>query len=281
MISPGGESAPIFTAEDTTAGCLQINACANVAGSHLDRQFGWTNLPTAPKLTGDLAARKTQAADLIAAHGEFEPSVAALLAARGDRPELVQAIVRAALVTLEERHDCSDFSMMSLLRLWVDARDTLPKDLAQRLHRAFLGYRYWLDEPGDDVMWFWSENHVLCFHAAQLIAGDLFGNETFTFGNETFTASGRTGCEQYELARKRLDTWFGSILTHGLCEFNSAAYYPIDLLGLLTLHDLAPAFRDRAREVIDRIFIMAGLHSTGGVPAGCQGRCYEKSGALL
>ena len=29
---------------------------------------------------------------------------------------------------------------------------------------AILGFRYWLDEPGNDVMWYWSENHVLCFH---------------------------------------------------------------------------------------------------------------------
>jgi hypothetical protein len=146
---------------------------------------------------------------------------------------------------------------------------SLEPALRDRLRAAILGYRYWLDEPGDDVMWFWSENHVLCFHAAQLLAGRLLPDETFP-------NSGRTGRDHAAEAARRLDLWFASIREHGLCEWNSAAYYPIDMLGLLTLHDMAEDFRDRAAEVLDRIFVMAALHMSGGTPAGTQGRCYEK-----
>jgi hypothetical protein len=39
---------------------------------------------------------------------------------------------------------------------------------------------------------------------------------------------------------------------------------------------MAEDFRDRAAEVMDRIFVMAALHTSGGTPAGTQGRCYEK-----
>jgi hypothetical protein len=118
-------------------------------------------------------------------------------------------------------------------------------------------------------MWFWSENHVLCFHTAQLVAGRLFPGATFP-------NSGKTGHDHAAQAAARLDRWFAAILEHGLCEWNSAAYYPIDLLGLLTLHDMAPDFRDRAAAVMDRIFVMAALHTSGETPAGTQGRCYEK-----
>ena len=49
-----------------------------------------------------------------------------------------------------------------------------------------LNFRYWIDEPGNDVMWFFSENHALLFHICQYYAGTLYPNEVFT-------CSGRTG----------------------------------------------------------------------------------------
>ena len=210
-----------------------------MGGATLVRRLGTTILPEGHPLPGDLPARKTRAADLIAAHDGFEPSVAALLALRGEQPDRVARILAPVLWTIEEHWDCSDFSILPLLRLWRDARDTLAPPLADRLIGAFLTYRYWIDEPGDDVMWFWSENHVLCFHAAQLVAGRLFPDDSFP-------NSGKTGRAHAAQAAARLDRWFAAILDHGLCEWNSAAYYPIDLLGLLTLHDMAPDFRDRA-----------------------------------
>jgi hypothetical protein len=268
-ITPEAPHATLIDAEDAPPGCVSLPLVATVGGATLVRRLGTTILPEGHPLPGDLPARKARAADLIAAYDGFEPSVAALLALRGEQPDRVARILAPVLTTIEERWDCSDFSILPLLRLWRDARHTLARALADRLRRAILGYRYWIDEPGDDVMWFWSENHVLCFHAAQLVAGRLFPDDTFP-------NSGKTGRVHAAQAAARLDRWFGSILEHGLCEWNSAAYYPIDLLGLLTLHDMAPDFRDRAAAVMDRIFVMAALHTSGETPAGTQGRCYEK-----
>jgi hypothetical protein len=269
VITPDQPAATLVDAAEAPPGCLSLRLEAKVAKARIVRQLGTTVLPPGHALSGDLADRKRQAADHIAHFNGFEPSVAALLAARGEQPERVAAIVRAVLVTIEERHDCSDFSILPLLRLWQESREVLDPALRKRLCHAFLGYRYWLDEPGDDVMWFWSENHVLCFHTAQLIAGRLFPDAVFA-------NSGKTGREHADQAAERLDRWFASIERHGLCEWNSAAYYPIDMLGLFTLHDMAPDFRSRAEAVLDRVFVMAALHSSGGVPAGTQGRCYEK-----
>jgi hypothetical protein len=268
-LTPGAPHATLLEAEDAPPGCVSLPVVASVGGATLVRRLGTTILPEGHPLPGDLPARKARAADLIAAYTGFEPSVAALLALRGEQPDRVARILAPVLKTIEERWDCSDFSILPLLRLWRDARATLSGPLAGRLHEACLAYRYWIDEPGDDVMWFWSENHVLCFHTAQLVAGRLFPDDTFQ-------NSGKKGREHAAQAAARLDRWFASILEHGLCEWNSAAYYPIDLLGLLTLHDMAPDFRDRAAAVLDRIFVMAALHTSGETPAGTQGRCYEK-----
>ena len=268
-LSPDRPSAPLFESADVRAGCVSVKVSADCGGAVLTRQLGITNLPPATPLTGGLAERKARAADLIAASGVPEPSVAALLAIRGEGPEVVARTVDASLTTIEERHDCSDFTILPLLRLWRDARETLAADRQARLRAAVLGYRYWLDEPGNDVMWFWSENHVLCFHTAQAIAGGFFPEEVFA-------NSGKTGAVLRAEAIERLDRWFDSVLEHGLCEWNSAAYYPIDLLALFTLHDMVPELRGRSASLLDLIFVMTGLHTSGGVPAGSQGRCYEK-----
>jgi hypothetical protein len=268
-LTPHAPEATLLAAKDAPPGCVSLPLEATVGGAILIRRLGTTILPEGHALPGELPARKARAADLIAAHDGFEPAVAALLALRGQQPDRVALILDPVLTTIEERWDCSDFSILPLLRLWRDARDTLDPAQAHRLREAFLAYRYWLDEPGDDVMWFWSENHVLCFHAAQLVAGRLFPDAAFP-------NSGKTGRDHAAQAADRLDRWFAAILEYGLCEWNSAAYYPIDLLGLLTLHDMAPEFRDRAAAVMDRIFVMAALHTSGETPAGTQGRCYEK-----
>jgi hypothetical protein len=268
-LTPDAPAATLAEAGDAPPGCIALPVVATTGGATLVRRLGTTILPEGNSLPGDLPARKARAADLIAAHDGFEPSVAALLALRNEQPERVARILAPVLTTIEERWDCSDFSILPLLRLWRDARGTLDPGLADRLRDAVLTYRYWIDEPGDDVMWFWSENHVLCFHAAQLIAGRLFEGDTFP-------NSGKTGRQHAAQAAERLHRWFAAIRENGLCEWNSAAYYPIDLLGLLTLHDMAPDFRDRAAAVMDRIFVMAALHTSGETPAGTQGRCYEK-----
>ncbi|MDG1116812.1 MAG: hypothetical protein P8N72_06770 [Flavimaricola sp.] len=268
-LGPDVPSAPIFDVANTPHGCLSIAVTAHVGAACLTRRLGTTNLPPGTELRGDLAERKAQAAALMMSGPGFEPTLALTLAIAGKRPDRLREIVEAALITIEERHDCSDFTILPLLRLWRDARSALSQPMQDRLRTAILTYRYWLTESGDDVMWFWSENHVLCFHVAQLVAGELFSDEVFA-------NSGRTGGMLADEALSRLERWFASIEEDGLCEWNSAAYYPIDLLGLFTLYDMAPALAGKAAALMDQLFVMTGLHTSAGVPAGTQGRCYEK-----
>ena len=85
------------------------------------------------------------------------------------------------------------------------------------------------------------------------------------------------GSEHRALAKARLNRWFDSVEAHGLAEWNSAAYYPIDFIGLLALEHLGQgAIRGRAAGMLDRLFEMIALHTTGGVSAGSMGRAYDK-----
>ncbi len=271
-LGPQHKGAPLFDAAKAEAGCLRLVFETHAEGARLAREIGVTALPAPVRLDQPtLAARKAAALDRIVARADFEPSVALALLKNGAAPARVESILGVAIDQVNARFDCADFTLLPLIWIWAEERELLAPEVRSALRAAILGFRYWLDEPGDDVMWFWSENHVLCFHVAQLAAGAFFPDETFA-------NSGRNGAALACDARARLERWFASIESHGLGEWNSSAYYPIDLLALLALHRLSPdpGLCERAARLMDEIFAMSALHTIGGVPAGSQGRAYEK-----
>jgi hypothetical protein len=245
----------------------------SAAGSRVERHIGVPILHQAEPvgLGADLAARKRLALDHAAIHGEMRMGTAvALLETDRADDERFRPIIEDTLTAIEERRDCADFVSVPLLWGLMRHGGRFPADLRERSEQALLNFRYWVDEPGNDVMWFWSENHALCFHTSQLLAGMLWPEARFS-------ASGRTGREQAALASERLGLWLDAVEEDGLAEWNSAAYYPVDFIGLLALVDLAPAdLAARARGLCDRIFTMVSLHTLQGVPAGSMGRAYDK-----
>ncbi len=218
-----------------------------------------------------VAERKLTARDFSARHGaERVGQALAMVAAGSDDRTTIDRIISTTLRSIDQREDCSDFVLVPLLWLVRAYGERLGPETVEKIRASVLGYRYWVDEPGNDVMWFWSENHVLCFHTSQLLAGEFLPDAVFE-------ASGRSGREQAALAKARLHRWFDSVEAHGLAEWNSAAYYPIDFIGLLALeHWAEPALAGRARHQLDLIFEMIALHTLAGVPAGSQGRAYDK-----
>ena len=249
-------------------GCRVLQFATQVGDVTLHRNLGTTVMTRAQPLTGqNVAARKQALLDCAACPLDVAERLAAL--ARGEA--LAADALDRPLRFMEERWDCADFGLMGLLWIWARYRDGLPAPLQARLRDALLGFRYWMDEPGNDVMWFWSENHVLCFQVGQYLAGQFFPDEVFP-------NSGQDGRTRQAQARARLNKWFAAVERHGLVEWNSAAYYPINHRGLLTLFALTDdaEMRDAARRALDRISTMVALHQIGGVPAGSQGRAYEK-----
>lgn len=248
---------------------LRMGSGAGTVSRTIDAAFLSDVVPKPGPAT--LEERKHEALAYQARHGAPRIGRVLAMAASGHMDEAVaRKLVEDALDSIDWRKDCSDFIMVPLLWLLADYASVLPDDLLARVRQSVLNYRYWVDEPGNDTMWFWSENHVLCFHTSQLLAGQLLPDATFT-------ASGRTGRAQAALATERLGKWFDSVEAHGLAEWNSAAYYPIDFIGLLALEKWAgPEIAARARHQLDLIFRMIALHTLAGVPAGSQGRAYDK-----
>ncbi|WP_176086717.1 hypothetical protein [Martelella sp. HB161492] len=250
---------------------LDVTLSVGESRVHRDIAFALLREQSAATFADELETRKRLALSYLAEHGEQRPGrVLARLALGLDLGPACFAALDDTLTAIEDRRDCSDFVMVPLL--WIRSRwaDRLPANVRARIDAAILGYRYWMDEPGNDAMWFWSENHVLCFHVSELIAGRLFADAIFT-------NSGLLGREHAALAERRLARWFDAIEDHGLAEWNSAAYYPIDFIGLLALeHCVGDNLKARAKTVLDRLFTMIALHVINGVAAGTMGRAYDK-----
>lgn len=180
------------------------------------------------------------------------------------------AMIEEILPSIEDCHDCADFSLVPLI--W--SRTVWGKDIGEttraRIDQAILGFRYWMDEPGNDVQWYFSENHALLFHTSAYLAGHLLSGETFA-------RSGRKGAEQSALGAARVRAWLDHFEAWEMAEFNSAPYFPIDLKGLTALAALSPDadIAERAMKGIVRLCEVIARSAHHGMVTAAQGRSYE------
>lgn len=226
-----------------------------------------------PENDEDIAVRKKKALSFLALHGEENINKAmAILYANGNLDEARKIILRQ-LIGINERYDCSDFHLVHLYRLWKDFRNKgiFDEDFWAKVKDCILNFRYWMDEPGDDVMWFFSENHALLFHTCQLLAGQ-------TFPDETFSNSGNKGKQMVQKAEGLLKGWFERFFDEGLTEWNCSAYIPVDILGLANLYAMAASdeIRTSAQKALDKVFYYTAVNGFHGILSCSFGRSYEK-----
>ena len=272
-IAKAGDVHELFDVSGIHPGCYGLEFSVDVGDARLSCVLGTTIMTEVERIEApDLAARKAEARRRIAQDPGSSISRGLLLLGEGGSTDEIEEILRHTMVAINGRYDCADFWILPLIWAWREhSGAVLGPEMWGQVREAILNFRYWLDEPGNDVMWFWSENHAFCFHVAQFLAGD-------SFAKEIFPNSGKTGEQHRAQAQARLHRWFDSVDAHGLAEWNSSCYYPIDLLGLFTLEHCSPdaELAKRARGLIDKIFVMTALHSVDGMPVGSQGRVYER-----
>jgi hypothetical protein len=228
---------------------------------HAERQGG------APST---LEARIDEALREVAHHAERDTVRALARLAIGLDGAETEAMIEAALPAIEDCHDCADFILVPLLWVRTAHGDRLSPGLRARIDRAILNYRYWMDESGNDVQWYFSENHALLFHTAAYLAGQLLPEATFV-------RSGRIGADQSAVGASRVRAWLDHFEEWEMAEFNSAPYFPIDLKGLCALYALAPDadIAARAGAGILRLLEIVAQSAHQGILTGAQGRSYE------
>lgn len=263
VVGPAGELPADFRHFDIVLrdGGFEAERVLTVEICHLER------LPPAP---ATLPERAAEALAHVAEHGEEDTVRALARLALGRGGADTDAMIELCLPAILDLHDCADFLLVPLL--WCRTRwpERMSPETRARVDEAILAFRYWMDEPGNDVMWYFSENHALLYHTACYLAGTLFPDAVFR-------RSGRAGRAQAETGRKRLREWLDHFDACEMAEWNSAPYFPIDLKGLCALQALAPDadIRERAAAAIRRLLEIVALSSHQGLITASQGRSYE------
>ncbi len=243
------------------AGGFVASRSLGVEICHVERQG------TAPAALSD---RIAEALDEVSEHSERDTVRAFARLASGRGGADTDAMIEEILPSIEDCHDCADFSLVPLI--W--SRAVWGADIGEatraRIDSAILNYRYWMDEPGNDVQWYFSENHALLFHTSAYLAGHLLSDATFV-------RSGRSGREQSRVGAERVRAWLDHFEKWEMAEYNSAPYFPIDLKGLTALAALSPDadIAARAQAGIIRLCEIIARSAHHGMVTAAQGRSYE------
>ncbi len=262
----------IARVDDIPADFRHFDLTLRSGNFHISRVLGVEIYPEKRqgKAPATLPARIEEALAAVSEHSERSSVRALARLASGRAGAVTDAMIGETLEAVNDCHDCADFTLVPLLWCRMAYAGLIGANVRTRLDEAILNFRYWMDEPGNDVQWYFSENHALLFHTAAHLAGTLFPDAIFT-------RSGRTGREQAKVGRQRIASWLDHFEVCEMAEWNSVPYFPIDLKGLTALAGLSPdaAIRQRATAAILRLIELVARSAHQGVMTASQGRSYE------
>ncbi|MDI7274509.1 MAG: hypothetical protein QME94_00885 [Anaerolineae bacterium] len=193
--------------------------------------------------------------------------------ALGRYGDVDEGIIRDTCEFIAARKDCADFVIQGILRLlyWERQQQRLSPAINAMMKDTVLGFKYWVDEPGDTVMYMGSENHRLLFHVAEWAAGQLFPTEEFT-------NSRMRGLYHATKGRMYITEWLRQRGRFGFDEWHSNSYYPICIAPLINVYDLAIGedykLRQMAGAVLDYMFYNLAADSFQGILGTTHGRSY-------
>lgn len=177
----------------------------------------------------------------------------------------------AAWNKLDNFGDTGDFTINSLLHLYLVAGDQLNAALRDEIVDHLLSFKYWWTEPTPlgitDDQYYWSENHLAIYLADEYIAGQ-------TFPGEVFTNSGMTGTDHMAHARPRLLRWMALRAQFGFSEWFSNTYWLEDFMAMILVAEFSddPELAAYASGILDIMFVELGSHLQDGWFAPTHGR---------
>ncbi len=183
-------------------------------------------------------------------------------------------LVQDAIDKIRSNWDCNDFSLNGLLRMAYMEKEKpqLSPAMAQKMENCILDFKYWWDDARRDTTYrcYHTENHQALYHTAELLAGQLYKDRTFT--------DGQSGAEHIRHAERLLAPWLEYRFRFGFSEWLST-YYEVEILLLANLYDYAenPAIKERARMVLDLLMFDMALGNFHGLLSTTTGRSYAHS----
>lgn len=180
-------------------------------------------------------------------------------------------MIEKALDRVDTRLDCADFVIPALVRMYRAHKGTnrLSDTMAEKIKKSLIGFKYWLDEPGDIHACFFTENHQVLYHSAEYLAGQLFPEEVFP-------NNGMTGAEHRAHGTAFLRRWLEWRCRFGFAEWLTQGYYMDDILGLCNLMIYAEEedIRVRSRMLVDMLLYDLAIHGFHGHLPTTHGRVY-------
>ncbi len=191
----------------------------------------------------------------------------------GKADQLDISAIREGIDYVNTRYDCSDFALHGLLRMYYKFGDSkvLPEEIKEEMKKCILGFKYWEDEPGKNMLFTRSENHEMLYFTAEYLAGLLFPTENFTNSNQN-------GLFHIQKGKLNAERWIKQKGTYGFMEWHSNTYYEEDMLALLNIYDFGEEsgyIRILAKNLLDLVIMLIASNSYRGVMATTHGRCYE------
>ena len=189
-----------------------------------------------------------------------------------DSVEIDWSRLDGTLEWIRNEYDCSDFRYVNLLRILYEFGDQVPADYRKKIEEVLFNFRYWWDEPGENSMCYWSENHQILFASAEYLVGQLYPETVFP-------SSGLTGKQHMEKARIRAMDWFEMRWKYGYIEYYSNVYYKEDVGALVNLIDFAQDEEIvlKAKMAMDLLFFDVATQSTDRMFISVSGRAYENN----
>ena len=194
--------------------------------------------------------------------------------ALGQFEQIDVEIISRTCQFIAARNDCADFVIQGILRLmyWERLQEHLGPEINALMKDTILGFKYWVDEPGDTVMYMGSENHRLLFHVAEWMAGMLFPTEEFT-------NSRQNGLFHYQKAYVYITEWLRQRGRYGYDEWHSNSYLPVCIAPLVNVYDFSVhegqyKLRQMAQAALDQVFFYLAADTYQGFWGTTHGRSY-------
>ncbi len=172
---------------------------------------------------------------------------------------------------IKARYDCADFRMVAILRTLYSYKHLLSQKTLDYMKDTILSFKYWMDEPGEDNMCYWSENHQILFHAIEYLAGQYYPHEIFS-------NDGKSGKNHMGKAYTKIMRWLYYRFTYGFTEWHSNVYYEEDIAPLSLLIDFSQNEEMvlKSKMIMDIILMDLAIFSWKGLFSASSGRCYKE-----
>lgn len=184
----------------------------------------------------------------------------------------IYSLLKKQTEYMNKRFDCADFRAQMLFKIYKDC--TLSERCSALIKDAFIGFKYFIDEPGDDSMCYWSENHQILFAVSEYLAGQ-------EWPDDVFANNGILGREHMESAQNRIDAWMRQRFDYGFSEYLSNNYLAEDIAPMANFIAYANDKKrvEQMKIIMDILWLDVALNSSNNRFVAVSSRMYGNNKA--